>query len=646
MDPLQLRFLGALVEELGRRMYPSATATIAELVSNAWDADAENVWVELPFGKPWDENSKITVVDDGNGMTRDEAQTRYLMVGGKRRAGGNDLSDRKKRKVHGRKGVGKLAAFGAADILRVTTKPKDGTITAFELDYEKIRQAPPGGDVTVLDIEAPTPPSGPDGKELAHGTRIELSHFKLTQPIPEERFIRSMARRFALAAGEMNVYVNDSALGRFAVITRFRFPPDALPEGVERDGDLAVELVGGKEVRWWMGFTPEPIKDDELRGVSIIARGKMAQRPFMFQRGRGVTSQLGQEYLVGEVIADWIDDDPDIEGDLIATNRSELMLEDSRLEDLLDWGRRRLDWALRKRQTLVEDLNVERLELSAELQRRLANFTKPEQRTFTGIGSRLASLPETTPEQVEQLMLELIDGHSDKAVRSMMDAINSTDAAQQDVIWPLVAEFGLIDARRLKSIIEARLAVIGKLRELVQGGAKEIPDIHQHVRNHYWLIDPRWNLLDDEVVLTKLLDEQFGLNEPDAEGMRMDFVYCLGPKTPAVKDVVFLVEIKRGTFPDGKPRRVTTDEINRFHEYYVFLTGHLRRLVSNPPPVRGIMIASDYQEKAVAVKGSFEKLGLEFTSWDAVLENTERLHIGWLELSEYRSQDVPTAVKE
>ena len=40
---LELRFGGRLVEQLGAQMYPSATATVAELISNAWDADAENV---------------------------------------------------------------------------------------------------------------------------------------------------------------------------------------------------------------------------------------------------------------------------------------------------------------------------------------------------------------------------------------------------------------------------------------------------------------------------------------------------------------------------------------------------------------------------------------------------------------------------
>lgn len=89
---LELKFLGALVEQLGAQMYPSATATIAELISNAWDAYAKNVWVEIPLGEPWTEDFKIVVLDDGHGMTRAEAADQYLVVGRKRRMEGN--SDR------------------------------------------------------------------------------------------------------------------------------------------------------------------------------------------------------------------------------------------------------------------------------------------------------------------------------------------------------------------------------------------------------------------------------------------------------------------------------------------------------------------------------------------------------------------------
>jgi len=118
--PLVLKFGGSLVEQLGAQLYPSVTSTIAELISNAWDADARNVWVSVPFDEDWNEESTISVTDDGAGMSRDDAQSAYLIVGRKKRVFAGLLSA-SGRAFHGRKGIGKLAAFGTAGILECNT---------------------------------------------------------------------------------------------------------------------------------------------------------------------------------------------------------------------------------------------------------------------------------------------------------------------------------------------------------------------------------------------------------------------------------------------------------------------------------------------------------------------------------------------
>ena len=202
-DHLKLRFAGSLVEQLGAQLYPSATATVAELVSNAWDADAAHVWVTVPFGGAWAPESEITVVDDGLGMTYEEAQEAYLVVGRKRRvAMGSDESP-SGRKVHGRKGIGKLAAFGTAEILECVSV-KDGELIAFRLDYEEIRQLKPTQDSPVQDIPDPVWPVHPDtGVRLENGTSIRLTRLRLKRALSQDQFNRSMARRFAIASTEM-----------------------------------------------------------------------------------------------------------------------------------------------------------------------------------------------------------------------------------------------------------------------------------------------------------------------------------------------------------------------------------------------------------------------------------------------------------
>ena len=127
---------GLLFKHLGLQMYSGAIPAIGELVSNAYDAMARNVWVVLPLDAPITTNDEIVVKDDGHGMSADDVNAFYLTVGRNRRAGGdmtqpyNGLSPRR---IQGRKGIGKLAGFGIAnriDIRAVASK----RISHFALD--------------------------------------------------------------------------------------------------------------------------------------------------------------------------------------------------------------------------------------------------------------------------------------------------------------------------------------------------------------------------------------------------------------------------------------------------------------------------------------------------------------------------------
>lgn len=639
-DRLRLRFGGSLVEQLGAQLYPSATATVAELISNAWDADAQNVWITIPFGESWTPDSEIVVVDDGHGMTREGAQRTYLMVGRKRRVE-EPTGDRSQggRKVHGRKGIGKLAAFGTAGILECSTL-RESELTTFRLDYDAIRQLNPDEDYEVEDAEDESPPAAPDGKELEHGTRIKLTKLWLKRALSEHQFMQSMSRRFALAQNEMRVVINDQELKRFDVPVEIRFPRDGRPhddvESVE-DGWAQETLPGGAEVRWWIGFTEKPIEEDYLKGISVLARGKLAQRPFSFEKSQGTTGQLGQEYLVGEVQADWLDEGVDIEDDLIQSNRDQLQLEDPRTDELIGWGQKTLGWALRKRNELRASKALEGFKASEELEELLKAFTQGERKRMLGIAQSASRLPEMTADGVTTLMRTVVNARDEVAVRQMMEQIESEDDHVQERLWALVHQFGLIDARKNLSIIEARLAAIGRLQTSVQAGAKEVPELHNIVKGDPWLLDPRWSLLGDEIPLSTL-GIDFKAETENETGRQLDFLFVLQPKAPAPVDEVLVVEIKRGYKPDGKERKADAGEVNAFHQYVLAVQEHYAKSSDNPI-VRGLMIAQGYTRQADPVRKSLEQIQsprLDFRTWNRVLEDTERLHTGWLAVSRER----------
>ncbi len=106
--------LAALLSEA----YRSSEQAIKELVDNSWDADAENVWIVLP--KPMT-TDPVVVRDDGTGMTEEEVRNEYLKVARDRRAVKGDLTPMKRRRVKGRRGIGKFASLRVANMMRLET---------------------------------------------------------------------------------------------------------------------------------------------------------------------------------------------------------------------------------------------------------------------------------------------------------------------------------------------------------------------------------------------------------------------------------------------------------------------------------------------------------------------------------------------
>lgn len=69
--------------------YSSSEQALKELIDNAWDADADTVFVEIP-----DEamtNRPTIIKDTGSGMTELELRNEYLVIASNRRNRRGDL---------------------------------------------------------------------------------------------------------------------------------------------------------------------------------------------------------------------------------------------------------------------------------------------------------------------------------------------------------------------------------------------------------------------------------------------------------------------------------------------------------------------------------------------------------------------------
>ena len=191
-----------VLNHLGINLYSNIPAVLSEIVANSWDADAENVHVV--FG----DDKTITIADDGVGMTLEDINNKFLLVGHPKRENNNILSIRHQRLYMGRKGIGKLSMFSIAKTIDVITR-KDEQINAFRMNVDAITRAIKGDGNSYN----PEPIDVAEDVLSSDGTKIILRDLKRNISKATPDYIRKrIARRFSVIGTEykFRVYVNGS----------------------------------------------------------------------------------------------------------------------------------------------------------------------------------------------------------------------------------------------------------------------------------------------------------------------------------------------------------------------------------------------------------------------------------------------------
>jgi signal transduction histidine kinase len=161
----------ALLRELGERLVGKPHVALAELVKNAYDADANKVIIR--FGK-----DSIDVIDDGHGMTEDDFK-RYWMRIGTTHKQKSQVSPTLKRPVTGSKGIGRLSAqfLGTSvELWSKTSKQTEGVHAT--VDWAKARQSgdliKAGAFVNKYDFSQENPTSKLYVGISKQGTRVRI----------------------------------------------------------------------------------------------------------------------------------------------------------------------------------------------------------------------------------------------------------------------------------------------------------------------------------------------------------------------------------------------------------------------------------------------------------------------------------------
>lgn len=552
------------VDKLGVKLYDRVSAVIAELVANAYDADALNVSIEAPMGHYLattqqgtlkDSGHKIIVKDDGSGMNPDVINPFYLKVGGERRKdpARGDTSPKYGRRVMGRKGVGKLAPFGICGTIEVISSggkivkgvnAKGKSAKGYKTAHFVMHR-----DEIMSDEDTnyhPTIGSLDETVSETTGTTLILSDF-IRRQVPEmESFSRQLAQRFGLSSTNWSIKLIDSLklpgasdrqlnVGAFSIDTMentrvsFTGPdsqsvdaaseetnyktigPDNKPMPLVKPGFVHngrfYPLLG------WVGYARESYRDDLMAGVRIYCRGKIAAQTNVFNRKSGFTGEYQvRSYLVGELQADWLDE----ADDLIQTDRRDILWSDELGQKFEEWGQEIVALlGTLSREPLKKRVYDEFLEVGQVVSKVEKAYPgdrwKPVRETTMRIaklmGERLRDGEVKDQEHVDSLVqLSLMLGPHVQLDDALREA-----AAQENA--PLAVVTRILKTARIAElssygmIAERRVQVIERIIDL-----KDVPEtleqaLQESLEEAPWLINPQWSPITSNQSLTTLKAE-------------------------------------------------------------------------------------------------------------------------------------------
>lgn len=200
----------SVLNHLGRNLYRNFITVLGEAISNSWDAEANNVWIDINR-----DEGTFSIKDDGIGMNADDFQAKFLRVGySKRKEVGAETDDG--RPYIGAKGIGKLALLSCARKISVFTKPDGGEYVGGVIDNRGLDEAikrdlePDKYELEGLDFEL----IGDLSKNHDQGTILffEEANEILTNSIEQVRKLLAMSFKFSLFDEQFTIHVNDVAI--------------------------------------------------------------------------------------------------------------------------------------------------------------------------------------------------------------------------------------------------------------------------------------------------------------------------------------------------------------------------------------------------------------------------------------------------
>lgn len=550
---LEMHFDPNTISHLGIQMYSTLPPVIAELVSNAYDADAHKVTIDLNDNDL--SNMTISIEDDGHGMNFDEINTCFLLIGRNRRGtdGKNQKTRSGNRYVIGKKGIGKLAFFGVAKTIEITTV-SNGLLNTFVMDWGTLKRSKSVYRPDIIKKDEKT--------ELHNGTKIVLSNIERKSGFVPKQIATSLAKTFSIFdKHDFYVVIRHNSSSEISVEDKLRFENIAeyktwyFPFA---DNDFKYDYQYKDKIKGKIIASKRTVPEN-MRGVALFSRGKLVNEHSFFDV---TATSFGYSYLTGWLDVDFIDE---WEPDVISTNRQSLNWEDERCAELKRYIENVIVFIYKQHKENLEQDKKKNIKdkTGIDIDLWIKELPKHDKTLAKKLVNTVLSNEGIDNDKAAELTGFIKDSFQFTTFKELAKEMSEETVSDRNLI-ELLKEWKIIEAREMYKLAEVRIQTIKKFQKFIETDAKEVPVMHDFFVQFPWLLDPRIMSFKDEVRYSTLLKKHFkeNVNVPEKD-RRLDFL-CHN-----FVEQLFIIELKR-------PSKVLgSKELDQALDYTAFVRRHI-----------------------------------------------------------------------
>lgn len=610
-------------DHLSKVAASSTKAALAELIWNSLDADATNVNVNFTSGPLG--TDRVTVSDNGTGISYKDAESLFISLGGSWKASKNKTDSG--RFLHGKEGEGRFKAFALGRVVdwKVTYK-EDGKLFDFTIEGKSDSL----DEFVLSDVS--------ESQRTSTGITVEVSELesKKSHVVDPDKAHGQLAPLFALYLSNyktVSLSINGERIDTDSLI-RYRKTFPLTP--IEVDGEQQpveldlVEWDSLSEREIWFcdgnGFPLEPYMK-QIRGIGDFGYAAYLKSDYfrdLHNQNLLPLADLGQTIGIGPACKEAIKTIKDF---FIARQLEEAkdQLEEWKEEDIYPYQGEPV--------TSVEEAERKVFDIVAiNVNQNLPDFSKADKKSKQLQFRMLKHAIEKSPEDLQKILTEVLN----------------LPKASREQLAELLEDTSLSSIISASRIVADRINFITALEQLLynhKDHLKERSQLHRLLAANTWIFGEPFTLSVDDKSLTEVLKKHAELSRLDVvindpvlrvDGRKGIVDLMLSrqiPRNHGNEREHLVVELKR---PNVKIGKKEIDQI----ESYALVVAKDERFRGVDTKWHFLIISNDYDDYAdIKLNAEGNKGGVLFRftknmdvtvwlkTWSLLLtENNHRLH--------------------